>query len=266
MLNFTWGDLMTALITGASGGLGEEFARLLAKDKYDLILVARRKEKLLSLKDELEKSFAVKVFVYDKDLSAPNATREVFDFVKTQNLFVELLVNNAGFGDWGFFSDCNIEKQIEMINLNILALTTLTRLFLPEMIKNNVGKILNVASIASFMPGAKMSVYYATKAFVRSFSEALSVELKKTKSSVTVTALCPGPVSTDFWNRAEAGFSKIFSRMIFAGSKNVALYGYKKMKKGKLLALSGFSVRVVAFLTKILPRSFIRNAVYWVQK
>ena len=126
------------------------------------------------------------------------------------------------------------------------------------------GRILNVASIASFMPGPKMSVYYASKAFVRSFTEALSVELKN--SGVTVTALCPGPVATDFWDRAEAGSSKIFKSLLFADSKYIARYAYKKLMKGKVLALPGLSTQIFAFLTKILPRNFVRNLVYKIQK
>lgn len=255
---------MTALITGASGGLGEEFARLFANDGYNLILVARRKEKLNELKTELESSHKICVHVFEKDLSKEDAATGLFSLVQSQNLSVDVLVNNAGFGDWGFFAESNLEKQNQMIHLNILTLTELTRLFLPQMIEQKSGRILNVASIASFMPGAKMSVYYASKAFVRSFSEALSVEVKN--SGVTVTALCPGPVSTDFWNTADAKKSSIFKNLIFADSKFVARYGYKKLMKGKVLALPGFSTKLFAFLTKILSRRFVRNLVYKIQK
>lgn len=255
---------MTSLITGASGGIGAELARLFAADGFDLVLVARRKEKLDELKAELESAHKIKVSVFECDLSKDGAAQKVFDFTQEQNLSVDVLVNNAGFGDWGLFADCNLEKQKQMIHLNILSLTELTRLFLPKMIGRKNGRILNVASIASFMPGPKMSVYYASKAFVRSFTEALSVELKHT--GVTVTALCPGPVATDFWDTAEAGASKIFKSLIFADSKYIAKYGYKKLMKGKVLAIPGTSPQAFAFLTKILPRNFVRNLVYKIQK
>ena len=255
---------MTSLITGASGGIGAELARLFAADGFDLVLVARRKEKLDELKNELESAHKIRVSVFECDLSKDGAAQKVFAFTQEQNISVDVLVNNAGFGDWGLFAECNLEKQNQMIHLNILSLTELTRLFVPQMTERKSGRILNVASIASFMPGPKMSVYYASKAFVRSFTEALSVELKK--SGVTVTALCPGPVATDFWETAEAGSSKIFKSLIFADSKYIARYGYKKLMKGKVLAIPGTTIQAFAFLTKILPRSLVRNLVYKIQK
>ena len=255
---------MTALITGATGGLGQEFAKLFAKDGHDLFLIARREDALNKIKAELEVSFKIKVTVFPVDLAQEKAAQTVFEFADANNIKPEFLVNNAGFGDFGFFSECDLKKQENMINLNILTLTKLCRLFIPQMIEQGHGKILNVASIASFMPGAKMSVYYASKAYVRSFSEALAVELKKT--GISVTALCPGPVSTDFWNRAEAGASGLSKHFFFADSKSVAKCGYKKMKKGAVLALPKFIVKASVFLTKILPRSWIRNLIYWIQK
>ena len=257
---------MTALITGASGGIGAELARLFAKDGFNLVLVARRTEKLDELKSELESAYKISVTNFSKDLSEPFSAKAVYDFTQSQNLPIDVLVNNAGFGDFALFADSNLQKQQQMIQLNIATLTELTHLFLPQMISRKNGRILNVASIASFMPGPKMSVYYATKAFVRSFSEALSVELKKTKTGVTVTALCPGPVSTDFWERAEAGKSSLSKHFIFADSKIVAKYGYKRLMKGKILAIPYASTRFCVFLAKILPRSWVRNMIYAVQK
>ncbi|MDE5798932.1 MAG: SDR family oxidoreductase [Treponemataceae bacterium] len=254
---------MTALITGASGGIGAELARLFAKDGIDLLLVARTAEKLLALQSELEADCHVSVSVLAKDLSEDGAAQAVFDFAQANHI---ILVNNAGFGDWGFFAQSDLAKQRQMIQLNIAALTELTHLFLPAMIARKNGRILNVASVASFMPGAKMSVYYATKAFVRSFSEVLSVELKKMKSGVLVTALCPGPIKTAFWNRAEAESSSLFRHFFFADSASVARYGYRAMKKGKTLAIPGLSVRIAVALAKILPRAFVRNLVYAAQK
>lgn len=255
---------MAVLITGASGGIGAELARLFASDGQNLVLVARRIEKLTELKSELESSYKVEVSVLEKDLSEPGSAKAVFDFTVAGGLSVDTLVNNAGFGDFGLFSECDLTKQLDMIQLNITTLTELTKLFLPQMISRKSGRILNVASVASFMPGPKMSVYYGSKAFVRSFSEALSVELRD--KGVTVTALCPGPVATDFWERAEAGKSSLFKHMLFANGKKVAQYGYKRLKKGKVLAIPGLSTRFFVFLAKILPRSWIRNMVYMIQK
>ena len=257
---------MTALITGASGGIGAELARLFAKDGIDLLLVARTAEKLLALQTELEADCHVSVSVLEKDLSEDGAAQAVFDFAQANHISVDVLVNNAGFGDWGFFAESDLAKQRQMIQLNIAALTELTHLFLPAMNTRKNGRILNVASVASFMPGAKMSVYYATKAFVRSFSEALSVELKKMKSGVLVTALCPGPVKTAFWNRAEAESSSLFRHFFFADSASVTRYGYRAMKKGRMLAIPGLSVRIAVALARILPRAFVRNLVYAAQK
>ncbi|MBP5283732.1 MAG: SDR family oxidoreductase [Treponema sp.] len=255
---------MTALITGASGGIGAELARLFAGDGYNLILVARRLEKLDELKSELESAFGISVTNFAQDLSEAQSAKNVFDFTKSQNLSVDVLVNNAGFGDFALFAESNLQKQQQMIQLNITTLTELTHYFIPQMIERKCGRILNVASLASFMPGPKMSVYYASKAFVRSFSEALSVELKS--SGITVTALCPGPVTTDFWDRAEAGSSSLFSHFMFADSKKVARYGYKRLMKGKVLAIPYFSTRCAVFFTRLLPRSLVRNLIYLVQK
>ena len=257
---------MTALITGASSGIGSELARLFAADGTDLILVARSKDKLDALKHELESAHHIAVTVLAQDLTQQNATQFLYDFTQSQNCPVNFLVNNAGFGDWGLFSECNLQKQQQMLQLNIAVLTELTRLFLPQMIARKSGRILNVASIASFMPGPKMSVYYASKAFVRSFTEAISVELKKAKSPVTITALCPGPVKTAFWNTAEAEKSSLSNHMFFADSASVARYGYKAMKKGKVLAIPGVTNRIAVALTKVLPRSWVRNMVYSIQK
>ena len=260
------GQQKTALVTGASGGIGMELSWLLAKDGYNLVVVARNLEKLTKLKEEIESECRTNVTVIQKDLSQPSSAEEIFEFTKENKIRIDILVNNAGFGDWGFFAECNLGKIQSMIQLNVMALTTLTRLFLAQMKERNSGKIMNVASVASFMPGAKMAVYYATKAFVRSFSEAISVELKKTSSKVTVTALCPGPVETDFWSRAEAGESKIFSNFIFANQKEIALYGYRKMMKGSTLVVPGFFVKLSVLAAKLLPFSVVRNLIYRVQK
>ena len=255
---------LTALITGASGGLGAEFARLFAADGWNLLLVARREEKLIALKAELEAAYGVQVAVLAEDLAADGAAQNVAAFANAQHISVGALVNNAGFGDWGLFAFADLDKQERMIAVNIAALTTLTRLFLSAMLAHGSGRILNVASIAAFMPGAKMSVYYATKAFVRSFSEALAVELAG--SGVTVTALCPGPVASEFWDVCGARSSGIFRHLLFADAKSVARYGYRALQKGTVLALPGVSVRLFALLSRLLPRAWVRKIVYIIQK
>lgn len=254
----------TALITGASGGMGAEFARLFASDRVNLILVARSMDKLSSLKEELESSFGITVTLLEQDLSLVDSARNVFDFITSRNFHIDFLVNNAGFGDFALFAESDFDKIQQMIRLNVQTLMELTRLVLPSMITAGNGRILNVASIAGFMPGPKMAVYYAGKAFVRSLTEALAVELKGT--GCTATALCPGPVKTDFWNRAEASSSSIFGHMLFADSKKVACFGYKKMLRGSVLAVPGLLVKLFALASRLLPRSWVRNLVYMIQK
>lgn len=255
---------MTALITGASGGIGAELARLFAADGFSLVLAARSEEKLASLKAELEAAYGVRVFNLVQDLSESGSAARVVGFVKAKALTIDVLVNNAGFGDWGFFSESALEKQRKMMQLNMVTLTELTHYFLPDMLERKSGRILNVASVAGFMPGPKMAVYYASKAFVRSFTEALSVEVRTT--GVTVTALCPGPVSTDFWNRAEAGDSSLFKHLAFADAKNVARCGYKALQRGKVLAVPGVATKCFVLLFKLLPRAWVRALVYLIQR
>jgi uncharacterized protein len=181
--------MATALITGASSGIGLELAKVFAANKINLVLVARSESKLNELANEVKQQ-GVTVNVLAKDLSSYNTAKEIFDWCGQQNIQIDYLVNNAGVGDFGFFHESEWKKQEQIINLNITALTYLTHLFLPDMVKRKNGKVLNVASTAAFQPGPTMSVYYATKAFVLHFSEAIANELEKT--GVTVTALCPG--------------------------------------------------------------------------
>ncbi len=185
----------TALITGASNGIGYELAKVHAEKGDNLVLVARRKDRLDELKKELEEIYKISVFTLEKDLSLPGSALEVFNELKSKDLSIDYLVNNAGFGDFGLFAESDWNKQERMINLNIMSLAHLTRLFLPDMIRNGKGKILNLASTAAFQPGPTMSVYFATKAFVLSFSQALNEELRE--YGITVTALCPDRQTAD---------------------------------------------------------------------
>ena len=205
--------MKTALITGASGGFGAQFAKLFAKDGYNLVLVARRTQLLNSLKTQLEGEYGVDVTVITKDLSAPDAADEIFAFTQAEGLNIDVLVNNAGFGILGNFAASDGAKQQQMLNLNILTLTKLCHLYLPYMLSQRKGHILNVASIAGFAPGPGMATYYASKAYVLNFSDAFATELRGT--GVTVTALCPGPVNTGFADAA--GFKK---SVLFSGKED----------------------------------------------
>ncbi|WP_017380329.1 SDR family NAD(P)-dependent oxidoreductase [Paenisporosarcina sp. TG-14] len=238
----------TALITGATSGLGYEFVQLLAKDQYDLIVVARNEEQLVKIQAKFPK---VNVTSIAKDLSKTNAVKELVAEISEKQLHVDVLINNAGFGLLGKFDELNVAKQLEMIQLNITALTELTHAFLPEMKKQNSGKIMNVASTAAFQPGPMMAVYYATKAYVLSFSEALVEELAGT--GVTVTTLCPGATKTNFGAVANVEQTKMFSKAMDAST--VAVIGYQGMQQGKRVVITGSSNKVVAVAAKFLPRS-----------
>jgi short-subunit dehydrogenase len=237
----------TALITGATSGLGYEFVKLFANDDYNLVLVARNEQKL----EEIKRSFTnLEVTIIAKDLSVLGAAKEVFQEIDKKEIVIDVLVNNAGFGLLGKFDELDISKQLEMIQLNITALTELTYYFLPRL-KQNSGRILNVASTAAFQPGPLMAVYYASKAFVLSFSEALVEELKG--SNVTVTTLCPGATKTNFGTVAKVEETKMFSRAM--DSDTVAQNGYEAMMRGKRVVVTGGLNKVGAIAAKFLPRS-----------
>ena len=247
----------TALITGASSGLGLEFAKIYAKNGYDLVTVARSEGKLYQLKSEIEKTYDVEVVVYAKDLSEKDAGYDVFDFCLENSIQVDVLVNNAGFGDFANFVEADWERQYDMVQLNIVALMQLTRCFAPQMVKRKHGKILNLSSVAAFCAGPKMSVYYASKEYVRSFSEALSEELKGT--GVTVTALCPGPTSTGFEQAAEMKNSNMFTFFKPATAKEVAEAGFKACEKGKALKYYGMPTKLMNIGARLAPRSVGRK-------
>ncbi len=254
----------TALITGASGGLGLSFVNIFAADGYDLVLVARNAERLDEIKKEIEAKYGVAVLTVPKDLCSDTGASEVFEATKSANITVDVLVNNAGFGDFGEFYKSDLAKQVRMVDLNCIALMELCHLYLPEMVKHGEGKILNVDSIAAFQPGPLMSTYYATKAFVLSFSQALTRELKGT--GVSVTALCPGPIRTNFDTAAELGESGLFKNLKVWDPDTVAQFGYKNMKKGKPVCVCGFVNKIIVFSNRLAPRALVRNAVYNLQK
>lgn len=254
----------TVLITGASTGIGLEFAKIFAREGYNLVLVARNKDKLCALQSKLESVYKIQADVFPKDLSTKNAACDVFNFTQEKKITVDVLVNNAGFGDFGAYATSDWEKQYQMIQLNIMALIQLTHIYLKPMLEDRNGKILNVASLAAFQPGPKMSVYYASKAFVLSFTEALSVELKN--SGVSVMALCPGPTKTGFEEKADLEESGLFKHLKNATAKDVAEYGYQQLERKKVVAIYGAMNKIIAFASKIAPRKIVRNVVYHIQK
>jgi short-subunit dehydrogenase len=253
----------TALITGASGGIGLELARLFAADGYDLVLIARSRDKLTRIGEELGAQFNVRERVIVKDLARAASPREIFAELEAAGVRVDALVNNAGFGSYGLFAEADERAQVEMLHVNVVALTHLTRLFLPRMIAHGSGRVLNVASTAAFQPGPLMAVYYATKAYVLSFSEAISNELAGT--NVTVTALCPGPTETGFVAAAGMEKSKLFEANVMT-ARTVALAGYRGMREGKEIVIPGLRNSIMARAVGFAPRSLVTKIVRHVQE
>ena len=247
--------MATALITGASNGIGLELAKVHASKGGDLVLVARNKSKLDELKTELEREYKIKVYTIGKDLSLTDAAQEVFDETKKQNIQIDYLINNAGFGDFGMFAETDWNKELQMINLNITTLTQFTKLFLQDMVKRKNGKIMNVASTAAFQSGPTMAVYYATKAYVLSFSEAIDNEVSD--KGVTVTALCPGATESGFQAAAAMEESNLVKGKKLPTSKEVAEYGYDAMLKGKTVAIHGFMNWILANSVRFMPRALV---------
>jgi short-subunit dehydrogenase len=241
-----------ALITGASSGLGEQFVWLFAKQNIPMVLVARRKDRLNSLAEQVKTKHNVQVFVIEKDLSLPNAVSEIVDSIRDQKIHVEYLVNNAGFGILGRTDNISVADNLNMIDLNVRTLVHLTRALLPQMLENKSGKILNIGSTGGFQPGPYMATYFATKAFVNSFSEALSEELKST--GVTVTLSCPGPTQTEFGGRAGAsGVNSAFT----APAHVVATQAFDAMMAGRRRIIHGFGNRVIALLSELSPKCLV---------
>jgi uncharacterized protein len=253
----------TALITGASAGLGREFARLAARDGHDVILVARREERLRELAGELGAAHAVSATVIAADLADSDAPRAIVEKIHAAGLSVDFLINNAGFGSRGAYGDSDFSREAEMLDVNIRALMELTHRFLPSMLASKSGRILNVASLAGFVPGPYMATYYATKAFVLSFSEALAVELRDT--GVTVTASCPGPTSTEFGAVANSHRTNLF-RAGGADAARVALHGYRAMLAGRAVAIPGVANKLTAQVVRLSPRAAVRRVAGWLNK
>ena len=246
---------MKALVTGASSGIGEKIAKELAKRGYDIILVARNEEKLKDVASKIKTNTRI----ITMDLSNKENCEKLYE--ETKNEDIDILINNAGFGTCGDFTKTNLDKEINMINTNITAYHILTKLYLKDMKQKDKGQILNVASIAGFMPGPLMATYYATKAYVVRLSEAIREELKKEKSNVKISILCPGPVDTNFNNVADVEFS-----IKGLSSKYVAKYAVKKLEKNKFYIVPGFSIKCAKIGAKIAPTGLVSKISYKMQK
>lgn len=248
-----------ALVTGASSGIGLEIAHALAALGYNLILVARRESLLKEVAAQIEKKYSVTVQTFVEDLSLPSAVQDIVCALSEKEMTIDIVVNNAGFGVYGPFSTTALEQEREMIQVNISALTELTKAFLPAMIERKAGRILNIASTAAFQPGPYMAVYFASKAYVLSFSEALASELEGT--GVTVTALCPGPTGTGFQTRASNADMKLFADGKYMDARSVAEIGVDALFAGKAVAIAGFKNKLFVFLTRFIPRAISRAVV-----
>lgn len=254
----------TALITGASSGIGLELAKIHAEKGGDLVLIARNESKLTELKNEFESKYKIEVYVLSKDLSLKDSPKEIYSELQKAGIQIELLINNAGFGGVGKFHDRNIEEDLSMIDLNVKSLTHLTHLFLNEMLANNSGRILNVSSTASLMPGPLQAVYFASKAFVASFSNALYQELKHT--GISVTNLMPGATETDFGKVSGMDKTKLFDKT--ASARSVALAGYNGMMKGKMDVKAGlsFGQKMMLAFIPFTPKKMILKQVESMQQ
>jgi uncharacterized protein len=263
------GDLVnertpTALITGASGGIGYELAKLCANDHHNLVLVARNGPRLAQVADELQRQFGITVRTFALDLTELAAPQSLLAQVQRDGIAVNILVNNAGYGIYGEFAGVPLEESLGQIQLNVTALTELTKLFLGQMLERRSGKIMNVASTAGFQPGPLMAVYYATKAYVISFSEALANELAD--KGITVTCLCPGATETGFAGRAGNDASRLFKKLRPMDAKTVARAGYRGLLKGKTLVIPGFRNWLVAESIRVSPRKMATAVSRWVSE
>ena len=253
-----------ALITGASGGIGYELAKLFAKDNHDLALVARNGPRLAQVADELQRQFKITVKTLALDLTEPSAPLALFAQLQSAGVAVDVLVNNAGYGQYGEFADVPREESLGQIQLNITALTELTKLFLGPMLERGSGRIMNVASTAGFQPGPLMAVYYATKAYVISFSEALANELAD--KGISVTCLCPGATETAFAGRAGNDATRLFKNLRPMDAKTVARVGYRGLLKGKTLVIPGFRNWLVAESIRVSPRKMVTSVSRWISE
>jgi short-subunit dehydrogenase len=251
--------MATALITGASTGIGRELAGQFASDGHDVILTARSRERLGELANRLRRDHGIRSHVFVMDLADPGAAAALIAEIAKAQLAVDFLVNNAGFGDLSRFAESDPSIVAAMLQLNVVTLTELCRCYLPPMLARGAGRILNVASMAGFQPGPNLAVYYATKAYVLSFSEALHEETRGT--GVTVTVLCPGPTDTEFQKRARLADKRLFTLMQVQAASYVARVGYRAMLRGQAIAIPGAVNNLTIQLNRFMPRSWVRRVV-----
>jgi len=257
-------DRKTALITGASSGIGLELSYVFAQAGYDLVIIARNEQRLDEVANRLATEYHIDVRTLPKDLSEPSSSQEIYDDIKKMPVEITALVNNAGFGIYGYFSETNLQEELRLLQVNMVALTHLTKLFLREMLARGRGEILNVASTAGFQPGPLMSVYYASKAYVISFTEALANELKGT--GVTASVLCPAPTITELHQRAEMEDVRLVDKRLMMSAKRVARIGYRGLRKGKVVIVPGMLNKIAAILVRWGPRPLVRNVVRKIQE
>jgi len=254
----------TALITGASGGIGYEFVKLFAQDGYNLVLVARSEQKLNQIAAELADKFKIDVKVIAKDLVNPAAPEEIFSQLQQASIKIDILINNAGFASYGLFNETDLTAELQMLQVNVVCLTHLTKLFLKDMVKQGYGKILNLASTAAFQPGPLMAVYFASKAYVLSLSEAIANELEGT--GVTVTALCPGPTESNFQKRAAMEDSKLVSGQKIMDAETVAKIGYEALFDNKTVVVPGLKNKLLTESVRFTPRKLVTKIVRSMQE
>ncbi|WP_032122207.1 SDR family NAD(P)-dependent oxidoreductase [Clostridium amazonitimonense] len=251
------------LITGATYGIGYELASVFAKNGHNLYLVSRSLERLEHIKTTFEKEYRVKIAICALDLSLEKSVEELYDNIKREDIVIENIVNNAGFGSFGTFHEVDKHKDLNMIDLNVRSLTHILKLFVPELIKNSGGGIMNVASTAAFQSGPLMSVYYATKAYVLSLSRALKIELKP--YNIKVVTLCPGPTDTNFQSLAQVKKAEIAKKSMM-NAKEVAVEAYKGFLKGKEVIIPGFKNKFLVYSSYLLPRKLIHHIILKVNK
>ncbi|MDZ8056214.1 MAG: SDR family NAD(P)-dependent oxidoreductase [Aulosira sp. ZfuVER01] len=249
----------TALITGAANGIGYELAYIFALNGYNLVLVDRMAHKLAEVAEKFRKQFGILVKSIVKDLSIQTSPEEIFAELQQEFIKVDVLVNNAGFGIHGLFNETNLNTELEMLQVNLVCLTHLTKLFLKDMVKQGEGKVLNLSSAAAFQPGPLMAVYFATKAYILSFSQALASELEGT--GVTVTALCPGPTESAFHERTGIAGAKQAESNNMMDAKTVAKIGYRALMEGKTVAIPGLKNKLLAEIVRFTPRKLVTKIV-----
>ena len=255
-----------ALITGATSGIGNGFAQLLAQDGINLVIIARNENRLEEVKTDLEKKYSINVFALARDLANPEAPSEVFKILKQEGIVLSILVNNAGFNVHGLFEETDLEDELKMIRLHIVAVTEMTKLFLKQRSRQVKNKILNVSSIAGMVPGPLVSVHFATRAYILSFSLALSNEYKG--SDVHLTCLCPGPTKSAFFDRARMSNVRLASGkpIKLMNAMTVAAIGYNALKKRKVIVVPGYRNKLLAFMASVAPRAIATRTTRWLME